>query len=439
MILQRCFAYLAVALCVAVPSFAGISTRSIGSGLSADEVATLLTGPGATISNVRITGAGNSAGSFTGGDALGIPSGVILSTGLIAAAAGPNSAPDKGTDVETAGHPALDQIVDPFKTFDAAVLEFDVVTVSPTFSIRYVFASEEYREFVDSEFNDVFAFFVNGANIALAPGTTDPVTVNTINHLRNAGAYKDNTAAGIDTQFDGFTTALTAVAIVEPNVSQHIRIAIADTSDHIYDSAVLIAAGGISGVPLAPLLVPDQTLLLTRNLESTTIPVSVFFATLDTVLNVTASGLPDSAVTFSPLYVGADGQLRTDMKVTIGSATNAGTYTLTLRSAAGEALSFANVTVVIDCQAPSILGINQPQGQTVASGSRATLKVTPSGSGPFTYQWYSGFTGMTSSPIEGATSAELQTPAITTPGPFWVQVKNPCGTTNSSAAFVVPR
>src|SRR5215213_3546199 len=263
---QRCFAYVIV-LCLAIPTYAGISTRSVGSGLSPDEVAALLTGPGATISNVRFTGAGESIGSFAGGDPVGITTGVILSTGNISTAAGPNGIQNAGTDMGTAGHQALDAIVDPFRTFDAAVLEFDVVTVSPTFSIRYVFASEEYREFVDSEFNDVFAFFVNGSNVALAPGTVDPVTVNTVNHLRNAGAYRDNEAGGADTQFDGFTTVLTAVALVEPNVSQHIRIAIADTSDHIYDSAVLIAAGGISGVPLAPLLVPDQTLLLTKNLE----------------------------------------------------------------------------------------------------------------------------------------------------------------------------
>lgn len=437
--LQRCFAYL-IAMCVAVPAWGAITTRSVTAGLTPEEVATLLTGQGASISNVRITGSSDAIGQFAGGDPLGVSAGVVLSTGNIAGVAGPNNSDEAGADLGTAGTAALDQIVAPFKTFDSVTLEFDVVTVSPTFAIRFVFASEEYREFVGSEFNDVFAFFVNGSNIALAPGTTDPVTINTINHLVNTGAYRDNTDAGSDTQFDGFTTVLTAVAIVEPNVSQHIRIAIADTSDHIYDSAVLIAQGGISGVPLAPLLIPEEDLIVTKNLASTTIPVAVYYATVNTQLDVSTFGLPsDSTVTFSPLFVGPDGQLRTNMTVNIGPTTEAGTYTLTIRTAAGQAESFANVTVVIDCQPPSILGTNQPQAQSVANGARATLRVTPSGSGPFTYQWYSGFTGMTSSPIAGGTSAEVQTPVINGPSPFWVRVSNPCGSTNSNTAFVTTR
>jgi hypothetical protein len=437
--LQRCFAVV-FALLVCAPAWAGITTRSVASGLTPQEVANLLTGTGAAISNVRITGSEEAIGSFAGGDPLGISTGVVLSSGRIGDIVGPNSAPDAGADLGTAGHPALDQIVSPFQTFDAMTLEFDVVTVSPTFSIRFVFASEEYREFVGSEFNDVFGFFVNGSNIALAPGTSDPITVNTVNHVLNAGAYRDNVEAGSDTQFDGFTTVLTAVAIVEPNVSQHIRISIADTSDHIYDSAVLVAQGGISGVALAPLIVPDERIIVTKNLATTTVPLSVYYATLSTRADLSASGLPsDSTVTFSPFFIGSDGQLRTNMTVNIGPSTEAGTYLLTIRSALGEAVSFSNVTVVIDCQPPAILGINQPQAQSVSNGSRATLKVTPSGSAPFTYQWYSGFTGMTGSPVQGGTTAEVQTPPITAPTPFWVRVTNPCGSTSSNTAFVSPR
>ena len=437
--LQRCFAVL-IAFSVGTTAWAGITTRSVAGGMTPQEVATLLTGSGAAISNVKITGSEEAIGSFAGGDPLGIATGVVLSSGRIADIVGPNSAPDAGADVGTDGHVALDQIVAPNRTFDAMTLEFDVVTVSPTFSIRFVFASEEYREFVGTEFNDVFAFFVNGTNIALAPGTTDPITVNTVNHQLNAGAYRDNTEAGSDTQFDGFTIVLTAVAIVEPNVSQHIRIAIADTSDHIYDSAVLIAQGGISGVPLAPLVVPDERIIVTKNLATSVVPLSVYYATLSTQTDFSASGLPsDSTVTFSPLFIGADGQLRTNMTVNIGPTTEAGTYLLTIRSALGGTESFSTVTVVIDCQPPAILGTNQPQAQSVTSGSRATLKVTPHGSGPFTYQWYSGFTGMTGSPVAGGTSAELQTPPITGPSPFWVRVTNPCGSTSSNTAFVTPR
>ena len=435
---QRWSVYV-LAILLALPGYA-ITTKKVGSDLTRDEVAQLLTGAGATITNVRISGSSAAIGSFSDGSPLGIDSGVVLSTGDIDEIKGPNNQSNSGKDLGQPGHAALDQIVSPFQTQDAVVLEFDVVTVSPTFSIRYVFASEEYREYVDSEFNDVFAFFVNGSNIALAPGTGDPVTVNTINHLRNSGAYRDNTNAGADTQFDGLTTVLTAVAVVEPNVSHHIRIAIADTSDGIYDSAVLIAEGGISGVPLAPLILPTRHLILTRNLESTQLPLHVYYSTPGSTGELSASGLPsDSTVTFSPFFTGADGQLYSTMTVNIGPTTPGGSYLVTIRSAAGGAESFANVTVIVECAPPTILGTAQPQGQTVASGAQAALRVQPSGSGPFSYQWYEGVTGMTGTPIAGATTPDFQTPAVRFATPYWVRVSNPCGTTDSNAAFVLPR
>ncbi len=45
----------------------------------------------------------------------------------------------------------------------------------------YVFASEEYNEYVGSEYNDLFAFFVGGTNYAVLPGTSTPVAINNVN------------------------------------------------------------------------------------------------------------------------------------------------------------------------------------------------------------------------------------------------------------------
>ena len=61
-------------------------------------------------------------------------------------------------------------------TFDATVLEFDFVPQFSTVQFKYVFSSEEYSDYSNTPFNDVFAFYINGVNAALVPGTNEPVS-----------------------------------------------------------------------------------------------------------------------------------------------------------------------------------------------------------------------------------------------------------------------
>ncbi|MDP0953449.1 choice-of-anchor L domain-containing protein, partial [Klebsiella pneumoniae] len=77
-------------------------------------------------------------------------------------------------------------------TNDAAVLQFDFIPLGDTLKFDYVFASEEYNVYVGGGVNDVFAFLLSGpnpaggnyvdANLALLPGTTTPVSINTVNN-----------------------------------------------------------------------------------------------------------------------------------------------------------------------------------------------------------------------------------------------------------------
>jgi hypothetical protein len=46
---------------------------------------------------------------------------------------------------------------------------------------------------------------------------------------------------------------------------------------------------------------------------------------------------------------------------------------------------------------------------------------------------------MTRSPVPGGTAATLTLPNVTEQLPYWVRVTNPCGTTDSIAAYTIPR
>jgi uncharacterized repeat protein (TIGR01451 family) len=243
-----------VLVCSLLPFLTALPTLAVTTTdltqLTPQQLAQLLAGPGVTVSNVTFTGASVAGGSFAGGlaDGLGIDTGVILSSGNVANAAGPNDDDGITGFNERPGDASLNVIVgEGHTTFDAAVLEFDFVPASSTVSFRYVFASDEYNEFVGL-INDVFAFFIDGQNVALVPGTSTPIAINTVNLDTNSAFYRNNDPSDLGiptpfgTQFDGFTTVLIATATLTPNVSHHIKLAIADTDDFVLDSAVFLQA-----------------------------------------------------------------------------------------------------------------------------------------------------------------------------------------------------
>ena len=82
---------------------------------------------------------------------------------------------------------------------------------------------------------------------------------------------------------------------------------------------------------------------------------------------------------------------------------------------------------------PSIT--SQPQSQSIASGQTASLSVTASGAA-LSYQWYTGTTGNTASPIGGATASTYTTPSLTSTTRYWVRVSNAGGSANSNTATI---
>ena len=264
-----------------------LSTIDLSSGATPSLLVTELIDVSAsnvTYSNIRYRGANNAAGTFTGGvsDGLGIERGIVLSTGSIANAIGPNKCYKTTTINQQEGDVDLDRAngLGLGKSMDAAVLEFDFMPSGDKLEFNYVFASEEYTEFVNSTYNDAFAFFLNGQNIALIPNTTTGVAINSVNHKTNKGYYKNNAyptpstwssyfsqacKAGSKTPYftelDGFTTVLTAKANVTPGQIHHIKLVIADLTDYSLDSMVFIQGKSFKSSP-PPLPVLKATTLI---------------------------------------------------------------------------------------------------------------------------------------------------------------------------------
>jgi gliding motility-associated-like protein len=226
---------------------------TVNTGLTPTDLAESLVGGGLSISGVTMNCPTGAYGSFDATSAiLPIDSGIMLSSGLINTAIGPNDETGAGTDLFAVGDPDLDALVTG-STNDACVLEFDVEVTADTLAFTYIFGSEEYLEFVGSTFNDVFAFWISGpgypapTNIARIPGTTLPVAINTVNATSFPALYTNNG--------DGFTAPfsvdpayiLEAVAVVQPCETYHLKLAVADVADGILDSGVFIEAGSLTG------------------------------------------------------------------------------------------------------------------------------------------------------------------------------------------------
>lgn len=210
------------------------------------QIPTILGGNCVSISNVTYSAGNLSASTYTNFPGFG--DGILITTGIAPAAVGPNNNASTGFDNGLPGHPSLDQqLGGGYFTYDASWLSFNfTASYSGMVTVDYIFASEEYPEFVNSSFNDIFGFFVQGPNIpggqqniALVPGTQIPVAINNVNHLTNSIYYVDNTN-GAEVQYDGYTVPLTAQFYADSGAVYTLTIAIADAGDGIFDSGVFL-------------------------------------------------------------------------------------------------------------------------------------------------------------------------------------------------------
>ena len=273
------FILVAIFLMAATQTNAAINVTT-WDGVDADDLVDLIMGTGVTYSGATYTGAAVASGSFDNGlDAgINIPSGLLLTSGY-ASNVGPTNTSDAITgDNGLGGDASLDALAG-YTTYDATVLEFDFQfgdgSVGGDLYFNYVFGSDEYNEYSNTQFNDVFGFFLDGINIALLPDGVTPVSINTVNigNIGGSGSgtpvnpeyYNDNdpsdTSVPFAFEYDGFTDVFVAKALGLSAGTHHIKLAIADGSDRILDSGVFIQGGTFSDDPTPIIPVPGAFLL----------------------------------------------------------------------------------------------------------------------------------------------------------------------------------
>ncbi|HSW23803.1 MAG TPA: choice-of-anchor L domain-containing protein [Burkholderiaceae bacterium] len=231
-----------------------VAALSPSAGLTIDPASILLT--------CAADASGSSVNYYDGTlTALDIGAGLLLTSGTTPGTV--NAMPWFGQDNSTGqntfynGDADIDTVVNTvFQTqsFDATTLSFDFSVNDPaatSVSFDLVFGSDEFPEWVD-QFVDCAVVMVNGVNVALF--NHDPMhPLSVVSSNLGAGYFQDNEnpALALPIEYDGVSRLLKIVAPILPGgAANHIKIGIADTGDHIYDSGLFIAnlsAGTIPG------------------------------------------------------------------------------------------------------------------------------------------------------------------------------------------------
>lgn len=415
------------------------------------------------VSGVTSQGTNNQRGTFANGaTSIGISNGVILSTGNIATASGPNNSGNAGANLnQFQGDPDLQQLSGSTVIRDVSKIEFNFTPTNDTVTFRYVFASEEYCEWVGSQFNDVFGFFISGPgitgpfsnnsqNIAVLPNGTQ-VSINNVNHNTNSGFYQPNIpapvpndpdcnghpAAGppatLDCQYDGFTTVLTATAIVIPCSTYHIKLAVGDVGDGLYDSAVFLEANSFTAGTLAsaqPIGTVQGSNIIYEGCTG-----GYFLFTRDgdlsqpMVITYTIGGTATPGSDYTPLPVTVTipaGQSSVQLPVNaILDNIQEGTETITLTFPLPCQCSEKVITMQIQDPPPLNLSLDD---QTLCGSQNVTLNPGATGGVPggLTYSWSTG-----------ATSPTITVnPPVGTPTTYTVTVTDACGNSATESATV---
>jgi gliding motility-associated-like protein len=315
------------------------------------------------------------------------------------------------------------------------VLEFDFFPLDNTVTFQYVFGSEEYPEYVNAGYNDVFGFFITGpnplggnytnTNVALIPSTTIPVAIDNVHSGSHPAYYVDNQNIGGTTiVLDGFTTVLTATTNLVPCQQYHIKIAIADAGDGVFDSAVFLQANSFSsdaidlmvsytsgstaaencsqGILTATIGNPPASNYIVNYTVSGTATNADFTANIPTSITIPA-GSTSASINLNPIL---DGLTEGTEYVVFALPNPCGT-------------GFVYDTLWVGDN--STMSVNAGADQVICSGSQpVSLTATPNGGAPaYAYNWSNG---------AGPTQTVSVSPGVGTTN-YLITVTDACGQT----------
>ncbi len=183
-------------------------------------------------------------------NSIGIEKGFLMTTGSVFKSLGPNdlTGATSANSYYMANNIPVAMMDGELGAFDPCILSFDVVPEKGTLFFEYVFASEEYPEYL--QFDDAFGIFIKGPlvdstkNYAEIVDTDGTISVSQINQEQNQGSFNLNDNPEKTKfkiwQYDGFTNKMSKGINVKPGETYSVTLIIFDVIDNIYDSGVFV-------------------------------------------------------------------------------------------------------------------------------------------------------------------------------------------------------
>ncbi|MCH2224343.1 MAG: choice-of-anchor L domain-containing protein [Crocinitomicaceae bacterium] len=420
-----------------------------------------LIGNGVSVSNITFSGQTSQIGSFDGSSSnIGLPFGLVMSSGnvvdcippaqpSIGQFGGPGD-PDLLTVAQSVtSNPASGNIN---VTQDAAILEFDFIPIGDSVRFNFVFASEEYLTYVNTQYNDAFGFFISGPgfagpfaspagfpngaeNLAVVPGTAEPITISTIHPGLNAAYYIDN-PTGTTHSFNGFTIPISIEFEVVCGQTYHFKFAVSDCQDDFLDTAVFLEGASFSSeaVQVAVATVTGDTavyegctdadFIFSRPVTDTTDTLIINYNITGTATEGVDFGTLVNPVTFLPgedtvilnLLPTADGVIEPGESVTITA------FTI---SPCGDTIVSSGTVWIFD--EPNITIDEQDTTLLCSEDSLLVTAIASGGFEPFTYSWVGSSSTTSNAYVSASTLGPVE---------YYVTATDQCGYSQTDTVTV---